>query len=84
MTSSQHHARFNPPTSCRLPCRPTLPAGDYDFSRDAAGWYRTHHEISRFLAAVLDCPPPAKCDSINIAGMLELHRTQVGRYSRYR
>lgn len=42
--------------------------GDYDFSRDAAGRYRTHHELSEFLAAVLGRPPNAACDSINMAG----------------
>lgn len=42
--------------------------GDYDFARDAAGRYRTHHELSAWLAAVLGCPPTAKCDSVCLAG----------------
>ena len=42
------------------------------------GRYRTHHETSVFLAALLGSPPHAKCSSINMAGMMELHRTEVG------
>ncbi|EFN56099.1 expressed protein [Chlorella variabilis] len=50
--------------------------GDNDFARDVEGRYRTHHETSVFLAALLGSPPHAKCSSINMAGMMELHRTE--------
>lgn len=44
------------------------PPGDYDFARDASGRYRTHHETSEFLAAVLGSPPNAKCDRCGSSG----------------
>ncbi|GLI64923.1 hypothetical protein VaNZ11_008318 [Volvox africanus] len=49
--------------------------GDFDFWR-LMGQDRTHSEVASFLNAALGCPSPAKCDSVRVAGMIELLRTQ--------
>ncbi|KXZ56995.1 hypothetical protein GPECTOR_1g9 [Gonium pectorale] len=49
--------------------------GDFDFWR-LMGQDRTHVEVAAFLNAALGCPSPAKCDSVRVAGMIELLRTQ--------
>ena len=58
------------PASCYLP------EGDFDFWR-LMGQDRTHSDVADFLAAALGSPSPAKCDSVRVAGMIELLRTQV-------
>lgn len=40
------------------------------------GQDRTHHEVAAFLQAALGTSSPIKCDSVRVAGMVELLRTQ--------
>lgn len=49
--------------------------GDFDFWR-LMGQDRTHGEMASFLQAVLGSSPPIKCDSVHVAGMIELLRMQ--------
>lgn len=49
--------------------------GDFDFFR-LMGQDRTHHEVAAFLQAALGTSSPIKCDSVRVAGMIELLRTQ--------
>ncbi|KAG2426569.1 hypothetical protein HXX76_012887 [Chlamydomonas incerta] len=49
--------------------------GDFDFWR-LMGQDRTHNDVAAFLTAALGTPSPAKCDSVRVAGMIEMLRTQ--------
>ena len=54
---------------------PVSADGDFDFL-SLFGRDRTHSEVATWLAALLDVPPPALCDSAVVAGVMELYRAQ--------
>ena len=49
--------------------------GDFDFL-ELFGRNRTHQEVAAWLAHLLQAPPPARCDSASLAGVMEMFRTQ--------
>lgn len=49
--------------------------GDFDLL-NVYGRDRTHREIAEWLTVILHSPCPARCDSVKVAGVIELFRTQ--------
>lgn len=52
--------------------------GDFDYL-NVYGRDRTQREIGEWLKVVLHSPCPARCDSVKVAGVIELFRTQGAR-----